>query len=224
MGDCQLTPFGSNYTFFSTLMDGSSRECRVVYKPCRGEAPLWDFPDSTLYLREYAAYLVSDALGWRFVPPTVIREGVYGIGSVQLYVDSDPNANYFTLRDTYRQECLRICAFDVIINNADRKAGHCMLGSDGHIWTIDHGLTFHVQPKLRTVIWDFVGEPVPEWIIKDMQELSKRFEDSGGLRQRLASILAPEEVETLQSRVEALLKRPVFPPPGLRRAVPWPWL
>ncbi len=224
MGDCHLTPGGSNYTFFSTLTDGSSRRCKVVYKPCRGETPLWDFPDGTLYLREYAAYLVSEALGWRFVPPTVIRDGLYGPGSVQLYVESDRLANYFTLRDAFREECLRICAFDVIANNADRKAGHCLLGNDGCIWAIDHGITFHSQPKLRTVIWDFVGEPVPEWILKDLRELLGHFDDQGGLRDQLVPILAPGEVQALRHRVEAVLERPVFPSPGHRRAVPWPWL
>ena len=224
MIDCRLSPVASNYTFYSTLTDGSSRRCQVVYKPRRGEAPLWDFPDGTLYLREYATYLLSEALGWRFVPPTLIRDGVYGIGSVQLYVESNYQANYFTLRDAHRQECLRICTFDIIANNADRKASHCLLGTDACVWVIDHGITFHNQPKLRTVIWDFVGDPVPEWILTDLRRLLERFEASGGLRDQLTPLLASQEVEALQYRVEALLERPVFPAPGRRRAVPWPWM
>ena len=222
MSECRLSPVGSNYAFYSTLSDGSSRRCQVIYKPRRGEGPLWDFPDGTLYLREYAAYLLSEALGWGFVPPTLIREGDYGIGSVQLYVESERQANYFTLRETHRRECLRTCAFDLIANNADRKASHCLLGTDGYVWVIDHGITFHSQPKLRTVIWDFVGDPIPEWILKDLRRLLERFDAPAGLREQLTDLLAPQEVEALHHRVEALLEEPVFPAPGLHRAVPWP--
>ena len=224
MRECWLAPVGSNYTFYSILSSGADRQCLVVYKPRRGEAPLWDFPDGTLYLREYAAYILSEALGWGFVPPTVVRRGIHGIGSVQLYIESDPRGNYFTLRDRYRDEMLRVCTFDIIANNADRKASHCLLGIDGHIWAIDHGITFHSQPKLRTVIWDFAGDPVPQWILKDLGRLLERFEEPGGLRERLVSVLRREEVEALRRRVETLLHHPVFPLPGLRRAVPWPWI
>ena len=222
MGECHLAPVGSNYTFSTTLSDGAAQHCQVIYKPRRGEAPLWDFPDGTLYLREHAAYLLSEALGWGFVPPTLIREGEYGIGSVQLFIESDLRANYFTLRETHLQECLRTCAFDLIANNADRKASHCLLGTDGRLWTIDHGITFHSEPKLRTVIWDFVGDPIPEWILKDIRPLLDRFDLPGGLREQLTAPLMPEEVEALHHRVEALLENPVFPAPGLHRAVPWP--
>ncbi|MFC1935278.1 SCO1664 family protein [Chloroflexota bacterium] len=224
MGECWLAPVGSNYTFYAILSSGADRQCQVVYKPQRGEAPLWDFPDGTLYLREYAAYILSEALGWGFVAPTVVRRGIHGIGSVQLYIESDPRGNYFNLHDGYRDEMLRVCTFDIIANNADRKASHCLLGIDGHIWAIDHGVTFHSQPKLRTVIWDFAGDPVPQWILKDLDSLLERFEESGGLRERLVSVLRLEEVAALRRRVETLLQHPVFPLPGLRRAVPWPWI
>jgi uncharacterized repeat protein (TIGR03843 family) len=224
MGECSLTPQGSNYTFFSTLTDGSRGECQVVYKPCRGEAPLRDFPPRTLYQREYAAYLLSEALGWGLVPPTVVRNGQYGVGSVQLFVDADLKANYFTLRDTYRNQCLRICTFDVVANNADRKGSHCLLDGMGHIWAIDHGVTFHTQHKLRTVIWDFIGEPIPKELLNDMCTLQKRLGEPGGLRENLMAVLALEEVDALQDRVSTLLEQPVFPSPGLERPIPWPWL
>ena len=224
MTDCRLTPVGSNYTFFSTLSDDHARQCQVVYKPRRGEVPLWDFPVGTLYRREYAAYLLSEALGWGFVPPTLIRDGVYGIGSVQFYIDADSRANYFTLRDTDPEECQRICVFDIIANNADGKASHCLQGTDGCIWVVDHGITFHHEPKLRTVIWDFVGDPVSERTLKDLRRLVERFEVRGGLREQLTALLVPEEVLAFQNRVERLLEHPIFPAPGPRRAVPWPWL
>lgn len=224
MGECRLAPVGSNYTFSTTLSDGNSHHCPAIYKPRRGEAPLWDFPDGTLYLREHAAHLLSEALGWGFVPPTLTREGVYGIGSVQLFIESHHWANYFTLRETYARECMRTCAFDLIANNADRKASHCLLGFDGYVWIIDHGIAFHSEPKLRTVIWDFIGDPIPEWILKDLRLLLDRFDLPGGLRERLTGPLTPEEVEAVHRRAAALLEDPVFPAPGLRRAVPWPWI
>ena len=224
MRECWLAPVGSNYTFYAILTNGTHRQCRVVYKPRRGEAPLWDFPDGTLHLREYAAYLLSEALGWGFVPPTTVRDGSYGIGSVQLYVESDPRANYLTLRDIHRDEMLRLCTFDVIANNADRKASHCLLGTDGRIWAIDHGITFHSQPKLRTVIWDFAGASVPQWILEDLSRLLERFEEPEGFREQLTFVLRRREVEAFRCRVEALLEHPVFPLPGLRWAVPWPWI
>lgn len=224
MGDCRLAPEGSNDTFYTTVSHDTYGQHQVVYKPRQGEAPLWDFPPGTLYLREYAAYLLSEALGWGFVPPTVIRKGVYGVGSVQLYVESQSSANYFTLRDTYREEFLRFCAFDVIANNADRKASHCLLGNDGFIWAIDHGITFHSQPKLRTVIWDFAGEAVPEAILQDLRGLRESFEKPGGFCQQLSDLLRADEVEALRQRAESLLERRVFPHPGPRRSVPWPWL
>ena len=159
MGNCRLTPDGSNYTFLTTVSKGGEH-LKVIYKPRRGEMPLWDFPGGTLYLREYASYLLSEALGWGYVPPTVIRDGEFGEGSVQLYVEYDRREHYFTLRERFIEDMLRVCAFDVVANNADRKATHTLLGNDGGVWLIDHGITFHAQHKLRTVIWDFAGQPV----------------------------------------------------------------
>lgn len=221
MDDCRLAPEGSNYAFFATL-SGGGHTCPVVYKPQRGEAPLWDFPDGTLYRREYAAYLLSEVLGWCFVPPTVVREGVHGVGSVQLFMESQPNAHYFTLKDDYRDEMLRTCAFDVIVNNADRKASHCLLGTDGWIWLIDHGVTFHDQYKLRTVVWNFAGEPVDGWLINDLERLLDSMDRPEGLIEQINSLLSPQEAKALQCRVADLLERRVFPMPGSRRSVPWP--
>ena len=224
MGECRLVPQGSNYTFLTALTNGDQQECQVIYKPQRGEAPLWDFPDGTLYLREYATYLVSEALGWGFVPPTVIRDGKFGIGSVQIFVEADTSANYFTLFEAYRDEMLRVCALDVVINNADRKASHCLLGDDGRIWCIDHGVTFHDQHKLRTVIWDFAGEPVPELILKDLDGLLLGFDEADGIGGCLTPLLSRLEVDAVRRRVDGLLESRTFPLPGSERSVPWPWL
>ncbi len=140
----------------------TARRCRAVYKPLRGERPLWDFPDG-LYRREVAAYELSAALGWSLVPETVARDdGPYGAGSYQRFVDADFTEHYFTLLEQPDHHDLlrRIAVFDLVANNADRKSGHCLLGDDGNIWGIDHGLCFAVPPKLRTVMWDFAGEPI----------------------------------------------------------------
>ncbi|MBI4199017.1 MAG: SCO1664 family protein [Chloroflexi bacterium] len=220
--DCRPAPVGSNATFFAVVSHGARWRCPVVYKPRRGEAPLWDFPEGTLYRREYTSYLLSEAVGWGFVPPTVVRDGPYGIGAVQVYVASDPTANYFTLRRRYREEMVKLCAFDVIANNADRKAGHCLLGTDGRLWAIDHGITFHSEPKLRTVIWDFAGERLPRPVVEDLQHLRDELGRPGGLAEQLADLLTESEVEAFVRRLEALLAAGVFPLPGPWRSVPWP--
>lgn len=224
MGQCTLAPAGSNYTFLTRLeLDG--QRCRVVYKPREGEAPLWDFPDGTLYRREYAAYLLSLALGWEFVPPTVIRDGAHGVGSVQLFIQPEPGSNYFSVRQTHTADVRRMAVFDFLANNADRKAGHCFLGTDGHVWGIDHGLTFHHLPKLRTVIWDFAGEPIPEPLLRDVAKLCETLARPGSdLERDLRGLLAPEEVEALAKRMEEALATPRFPVPRGYRDVPWPWV
>ena len=150
----------------------------AVYKPARGERPLWDFPNGTLYRREVAAYLVSEQLGWRLVPPTLARDGPLGIGSVQLYVDADPEVTAFELLADGNPSMARIAAFDVVTNNADRKAGHCLAGQDGHVWAIDHGLCFHVQAKLRTVLWDLAGDRLEAAVLADLEALAA--EATGG--------------------------------------------
>ena len=163
-------PWSSNLTFLVSVDAGSDDPLGAVYKPARGERSLWDFPDR-LYRREVAAFALSEALGWGLVPPTVVREdGPFGEGSLQLFVDADYSQHYFTLFDEGgHEEALRtMCAFDVVANNADRKSGHVLRGPDDRLWAIDHGLCFHRQPKLRTVIWDFAEEPVADDLLEDL--------------------------------------------------------
>jgi uncharacterized repeat protein (TIGR03843 family) len=220
--DCKLVPSGSNYVFLVSLSDPSAGTGLAIYKPQRGEAPLWDFPDGTLYRRERAAYLLASDLEWNFIPPTVIRDGPYGVGSVQLFIPNDPRVHFFTLRDDHETEMRRIALFDAIANNADRKGGHCLLGPDGRVWGIDHGLTFHISNKLRTVIWDFSEEPIAEPLLGDLAGLAGRLETNSEIRAALDEVIDRSELEALRRRVEDLLTRPVYPRPGMRRAVPWP--
>lgn len=218
--DCDLVPWGSNYTFAVLLDDPQNEfdETIAIYKPAAGEIPLWDFPDDTLYLREYAAYLVSEALGWHLVPATIIREGPHGIGTVQEYVEPDTDAHYFTFREQYTAELQRMALFDVIANNADRKAGHCLLGlHDRRIWGIDHGLTFNIEPKLRTVIWEFQGEPIRPDLLADLERIA----DDEAFFERLQKYLQPVEVRVFQLRVKQMLKTGVYPPLTNRRSIPW---
>lgn len=220
--DCTLLPSGSNYVFLLRMHDAGAGAGIAVYKPRRGEAPLWDFPDGSLYRRERAAYLVAKDLGWDFIPPTIIREGPYGIGMVQLFIPNDPGTNYFTLRDTQGWELRRIALFDVITNNADRKGGHCLLGSDGRIWGIDHGLTFHAANKLRTVIWDYSEEAIPSALLADVRALASRLENASPVRADLDDLLDLAEVDALRKRIDGIIKHPIYPRPGFHRAVPWP--
>jgi uncharacterized repeat protein (TIGR03843 family) len=216
-----MLPWSSNYTFLVTLEHGDLT-MPAVYKPRRGERPLWDFPQGTLCQRERAAYLVSEALGWQIVPPTVLRNGPRGFGSVQFYIDCDQEEHYFTFRDEHLAEGQRIALFDVLVNNADRKAGHCLLGHDGHVWAIDHGITFHDEPKLRTVIWDFAGEPIPPDLVEDLKSVQTALKPGAALRQKLGELLATAELRALDRRLEHLIASAVFPDPGPGRHIPWP--
>ncbi len=216
-----LLPWSSNYTFLGTVRDGEL-QALVVYKPTRGERPLWDFPPGTLAKREVAAWLVSEALGWGLVPPTVYRDGPYGPGMVQLFIEHDPDEHFFTFRDQNPPEIPYIAAFDVLVNNADRKSGHCLRDPSGRIWCIDHGICFHAEPKLRTVIWDFAGHPLPPDIVADLERLRPQLEPGGALREALAAYLSPEEIEALRQRLEDLLRTKRYPLPGPGRHVPWP--
>lgn len=215
-----LMPNASNYTFLVEVGGGEERTL-AVYKPEAGETPLWDFPDGTLGLREVAAYEVARALGWPDVPPTVLRDGPHGPGSVQLFVDFDPDQHYFTLRDSRTADFRRISLFDAVINNADRKAGHCLLGADLRIWLIDHGVCFHVEPKLRTVIWDFAGQPFSEEETSALRGLSESLA-SGELGERLDGLLAEMELDALAARIASLISSRTFPVPGSGRHFPWP--
>ncbi len=217
---CELLPWGSNYTYLVELA-GEGKPLRAIYKPGKGERPLWDFPSGTLYRRERAAYLASEALGWGLVPPTVVRQGPHGPGSVQLYIDFVETENYFTLRERRLEETWPMAAFDLVANNADRKAGHCLVDQAGHIWGIDHGLTFHALPKLRTVMWEFCGQPIPEHLLADLTRLLEQCQTPGGLTESLLEVLDQEEVRAFRRRLEELLRRPLFPILDPRQ-VPWP--
>ncbi len=210
-------PWSSNGTFLvHVCLD--DEETAAIYKPHRGERPLWDYP-SGLYRREVAVYLVSEFLGWGLVPETVLRDdGPFGPGSLQRFVPAHFEEHYFTMLERPElHEALRtIGLFDLVINNGDRKSGHCLLGEDGRIWAIDHGLCLHEEPKLRTVIWDFAGQPVP----------AERLDDVGRLAAAppsvLDGLLAPDEIDALRARAAAVLRRPVFPMVTSGRAYPWP--
>jgi len=214
----------SNAIFLATVEDEDLRAL-AIYKPRRGERPLWDFPRDSLCLREMAAYVVSQALDWPLIPPTVLRDGPYGPGALQLYIDADPQANYFTLRDGRLPDLLPVALFDVLVNNADRKGGHLLLDRQGRVWAIDNALTFNAEPTLRTVIWDFAGEPIPEEHLAGLHQLQKRLARRSTLRQALARLLDEGEIGALQARLEELLERATFPyPDPTHRQVPWPLL
>lgn len=218
-----LMPDSSNYTFLARVDDEDLRGL-AVYKPRRGERPLWDFPRGTLCQREVAAYILSEALGWGIVPPTVLRDAPeYGLGSVQLFIDADPQAHYFNLRGTNDAAFKRIAAFDVIANNADRKGGHILKDRQGRLWGIDHGITFHAEPKLRTVIWEYAGQALPEALVRDIRALAERLESSSDhLTAALRDLLDRLEMDALRRRVERLLRRPRYPEPTGGRSMPWP--
>ena len=210
-------PWSSNATF---LVEATLDEMTAlgVYKPERGERPLWDFP-SGLFKRELAAWYLSEALGWNVVPLTIERDGPYGQGSVQQFIAADFEQHYFTLREDpkHHDHLKRICAFDLIANNADRKSGHCLLAEDGAIYGIDNGLCFHVDPKLRTVIWDFGEEPVPPGLLDDLRQLA-----SDGLPPALGELLDDNECQALLRRARALLKAKKFPADAGGHRYPWP--
>ncbi len=213
-----LLPRASNSTFLARAADGA---IPVVYKPRAGETPLWDFPDGTLCNREVAAFVLAQALGWPNVPTTVLRDGPYGEGSVQRFVDAAPGEHYLTLRERRFDEFASVAAFDVVAGNGDRKSGHCLLGRDGRIWVVDHGLCFNARSVLRTVIWDFAGEPVPPSLLEDVRRVAGELR-RGPLRVRLLELLNEGEVDATADRADALCEAGTFPLPGPGRSVPWP--
>ena len=214
---CELTPMGSNYTFVAALrLDG--REGQAIYKPRDGEVPLWDFPRGTLYKREYGAYLLSRALGWDFIPRTIIREGPYGIGSVQQFVEHDPRLNYYTLSDGDADALRMIACFDLVANNTDRKANHVLVATDGKLWGIDQGLTFHADTKIRTVIWDFGGEPIPGYLLTALTRLFEQLDNPPPALKELLELLLPEEIDAFRKRIAWVLSERAYPGlPGRRR-------
>ena len=211
-------PWSSNGTFLVRVHAGDD-ELTAIYKPERGERPLWDFP-AGLWRRERAARLLDEALGWRFVPPTEVRhDAPLGVGTVQFFVPSDLNVTAFDLvgDERFDANLARLAAFDVVANNTDRKAGHCLPDGDGRVWAIDHGLCFHAEEKLRTVLWEYAGQPL-----------------EGGLRSRLAAfsvtdldpefgeLLSGEELDAMVGRAQNLALVGVLPSDPSGRRYPWP--
>lgn len=219
-GDYELKgqfTFGSNFTFL-VAVQYEGREYRAVYKPLRGEQPLWDFPENTLAGREVAAYLVSESLGFHIVPFTTLREdGPHGAGSLQQYIDYDPEYHYFNFTEDDKQLLKPVVLFDLLCNNGDRKGSHVFFESGTHkLYAIDHGICFHEDNKLRTVLWDFAGQRIPN-------DLLSRLSLSRSLLTGLERYLNPREITALCARAESILKNGVFPrQPRDRRAVPWP--
>jgi hypothetical protein len=207
---CQLTPAGSNYTFLVQIHLGDATSL-AIYKPRDGESPLWDFPQGTLYKREYAAYLLSQVLGWDFIPFTIIREGPYGIGSVQQFVEHDPQQNYYSLTEANACQLKTVACFDLVANSTDRKPNHLILDSSGKLWSIDHGLTFHPDTKIRTVIWDFCGEKIPEALLNRLSKLAEQLESPQGPVKEMVQVLHPEEVEALGRRIQWVLTEGTYP-------------
>lgn len=210
-------PYSSNATFLVTVSLGEQKT-RAIYKPLRGERPLWDF-EPGLHRREVAAYRLSEAMGLGIVPPTVLREGPAGEGSVQFFIDADVEAHYFTLfehkpelHDAFRD----MCAFDIVANNTDRKAGHCLIDKKQQVWGIDHGVCFAADFKLRTVIWEFGGEELPASLIESCAELAKV------VPLDVATLLADDEITALQERAQWLVDGGAFPVDRSRSRYPWP--
>jgi uncharacterized repeat protein (TIGR03843 family) len=217
-------PWSSNATFLVNVVDGQD-EMLAIYKPQRGERPLWDFPRGTLCHREVAAYEVSEALGWQIVPDTVLRDGPAGVGMMQRYVEHDPEEHYFTLLEEHADAFRRMAAFDVVINNTDRKGGHCLRAlAGGRIFGIDHGVSFHVQWKVRTVIWDFGGETIPPEVCRDLHRFADRL-DEGDVGEQLVDALDRFEIDALRARTEHLLATGCLPRArDDYHAYPWPMI
>lgn len=236
-----VLPWSSNYSFLVDICPNTAvwealphlpqnalTEVRAVYKPRRGERPLWDFAQGTLCQRERAAFLVSHGLGWDLIPPTVLREGEHGTGSVQLFVLHDPEAHYFTFEGEplFGDALQKTVLLDTIINNADRKAGHVLIEEQDdadRLWLIDHGICFHAEYKLRTVIWEFAGGPIPPELLADLERFSEKLAaNESGIRSELQMLLSRTEMEALQKRLRRILSQGTFISPGPGRHYPWP--
>ena len=210
-------PWSSNATFLVNIVCGDDH-AQGIYKPMRGERPLWDF-EPGLHRREVAAYRLSEALGLDLVPPTVLRDGPYGEGSVQWFVDVDHRQHYFTiheerpdLHDTLRT----VAVFDLLANNTDRKSGHVLIDAGDHIWGIDHGLCFAADFKLRTVVWEFGGEPIDSALLDAIQPIAR------AVPLEIATLLSDDEAAALQERAQWVRANPVFPVDQSGRRYPWP--
>lgn len=219
-----LHPGGSNYVFVVRLAN-EDQEVYGIYKPAAGERPLRDFPYGTLHQREWSAYIVADALGWPEVPPTVVRDGPHGIGSVQLFIDADFTKHYFNLRDERLDDYMPIAMFDVLVNNADRKGGACLLDGEGQLWAVDHGLTFNPLARRRTVMFEFNGTPYPDELLAGVEKLIATLDNSDiDLRTKLNDALDVHEVDALIRRGREMLDDGTFPLLDPDWNVPWPMI
>ena len=229
---------------------------RCVYKPVRGETPLWDFPDGTLAGREVASYLIDEALGWNLIPETVLRDqgpdaAALGPGSLQRWIDQpddpvrldpvevvpvddvpdgyrailrahDDDGSVIALAHATDEQIARLAVLDVVLNNADRKGGHILVDADGEVFGIDHGICLHAEPKLRTLLWGWAGEKIPDDIVDDLRELGEKLAPESALATGLAEHLTPVEVDALRARIERLVESKTMPSPPHERAIPWP--
>ncbi|WP_086770409.1 SCO1664 family protein [Streptomyces bobili] len=238
----------SNAALYCTVAH-EGREAACVYKPVAGERPLWDFPDGTLAQREVAAYEVSEATGWGLVPPTVLRDGPYGEGMCQLWIEMSPEAELLALLDAEEpgpgwkaiglaeagegrtallvhaddERLRRLAVLDAVINNADRKGGHLLPTTDGRLYGIDHGVTFNAEDKLRTLLWGWAGEPLTGEAVEVLKGLQSALEAGGTLTATLAALITPAEIDATRARVGALLESGRHPEPGGDwPAIPWP--
>jgi uncharacterized repeat protein (TIGR03843 family) len=210
----------SNVTLYCSVA-AAGRTAACVYKPIAGERPLWDFPEGTLAYREVAAYAVSAVTGWAVVPPTVLREGPFGPGMVQLWIDVEDSVDLSVLARSNLPALRRMAVFDAVVNNADRKGGHLLPTADGHVYGVDHGVCFSVEDKLRTLLWRWRGTPLTEEAMTVLAGLRDGL--AGGLGGTLAELLAPGEVRATVRRVERLLATGCHPQPSEDwPAIPWP--
>ena len=210
-------PHSSNATFLVAVQCDET-SFQAIYKPLRGERPLWDF-EPGLHRREIAAYMLSQAMGINMVPPTVLREGPLGEGSLQHFIDAEVEQHYFTIfeqREDLHDQLRAMCVFDIVANNTDRKAGHCLLGLDDKVWGIDHGVCFAADFKLRTVIWEFGGEPLPDHLRAAIEPLIET------IPLNIATLLSSDEVSALQERVQWLCEGGAFPIDRSGSRYPWP--
>jgi len=220
--------YGSNSTFLVTATPSDdSAPVNAVYKPQQGERPLWDFPEGSLAAREVAAFRLSELLGWGLVPPTVLRQNApFGPGSLQLFVEHDPNRHYFSLADSDLPRLAPVALFDLLCNNADRKGSHIIFRKkDDQLFAIDHGLCFHAEDKLRTVIWDFSNTPIPAALIADLRRVFAAPNTAAILTNTFADLLSVDEIAALATRAAGLLADPRFPAPpdaSVKRAYPYP--
>ena len=210
-------PYSSNATFLVSITD-QENTLKAIYKPLRGEKPLWDF-EPGLHRREVAAYLLSEAIGLKFVPPTILRDGPHGEGSVQLLIDADPNEHYFTIfeqRQDLHDQFRAMCAFDIVANNTDRKSGHVLVDKDSRVWGIDHGLCFAQDFKIRTVIWEFGGEELSNGLLNAIKPLVT------SVPLEVATLLTEQEVVAISERAKWLIDGAAFPVDPSGRHYPWP--